>query len=270
MIPYMVGKLAPNSSHLTRGLVKYFPGRGYFRAVSSQNGDKVVTSPPAPPIVERVGQFFKMSSRTSWNLLLGLSMRFKSPFTLLRKMTHTGEWRHETACLCVPEILACVRAHTCGFLQKSFFSIFFLWRNNALTSMSCTPTRSTHDHAPGWVRRWRININSFTPCLASSSDPSLPLIPRKTMRLPSQTESFRQILCLLGSTKAHRIRRTGTMAFLLMGRLQTLKRRFPLVVELSTLTDLLLLEPRRVNMRTTLAQTDCLSTSGAANLQYLR
>ena len=46
MIPYMVGKLAPNSSHLTRGLVKYVPGRGYFRAISSQNGDKFVTSPP--------------------------------------------------------------------------------------------------------------------------------------------------------------------------------------------------------------------------------
>ena len=46
MIPYMVGKLAPNSSHLTRGLVKSVPGRGYFRAVPSQNGDKYVTSPP--------------------------------------------------------------------------------------------------------------------------------------------------------------------------------------------------------------------------------
>ena len=46
MIPYMVGKLAPNSSYLTRGLFKYDPGRGYFRAVPSQNGDKYVTSPP--------------------------------------------------------------------------------------------------------------------------------------------------------------------------------------------------------------------------------
>ena len=36
MIPYMVGKLATNPSHLTRGLVKYVPGRGYFRAVHSQ------------------------------------------------------------------------------------------------------------------------------------------------------------------------------------------------------------------------------------------
>ena len=53
MIPYMVGKLAPNSSHLTRGLVKYVPGRGYFRAVPSQNRDKCVTSPP-PPIVDFV------------------------------------------------------------------------------------------------------------------------------------------------------------------------------------------------------------------------
>ena len=53
MIPYMVGKLAPNSSYLTRGLVKDIPGRGYFRAVPSQKGDKYVTSPP-PPIVELV------------------------------------------------------------------------------------------------------------------------------------------------------------------------------------------------------------------------
>ena len=54
MIPYIVGKLAPNSLHLTRGLVKYVPGRGYFRAVSSQNEDKFVTSPPPPPIVKLV------------------------------------------------------------------------------------------------------------------------------------------------------------------------------------------------------------------------
>ena len=53
MISYMVGKLAPNSSHLTRGLVKYVPGRGYFRAVPSLNGDKYFTS-PAPPIFELV------------------------------------------------------------------------------------------------------------------------------------------------------------------------------------------------------------------------
>ena len=48
MIPYMVRKLAPNSSHLTRGLVKYVPDRGYFRADSCQNGDIIVTAPPLP------------------------------------------------------------------------------------------------------------------------------------------------------------------------------------------------------------------------------
>ena len=54
MIPYMVGRLVPNSSHLTRGLVKYVPGRGYFRAVSFQNG-KICYIPPLPtPIVELV------------------------------------------------------------------------------------------------------------------------------------------------------------------------------------------------------------------------
>ena len=51
MIPYMVGKLAPNSTHSIRGLVKYVLDRGHFRAVPSQNGDTFVTSPP--PIVER-------------------------------------------------------------------------------------------------------------------------------------------------------------------------------------------------------------------------
>ena len=44
----MVGKLAPNSSHLTRGLVKSVPGRGFFRAVPSENGDKYVTYPTPP------------------------------------------------------------------------------------------------------------------------------------------------------------------------------------------------------------------------------
>ena len=48
MIPYMVGKLARNPTHSIRGLVKYVPGMGDFRAVPSQNGDKVVTSPPPP------------------------------------------------------------------------------------------------------------------------------------------------------------------------------------------------------------------------------
>ena len=46
MISYMVGKLAPNPTRSTGGLVKYVPGRSYFRAALSQNGDKIVTSPP--------------------------------------------------------------------------------------------------------------------------------------------------------------------------------------------------------------------------------
>ena len=49
MIPYIFGKLAPNSIYSIWGLVRYVPGRGYFRAVSSQNGDKFVTPPPPPP-----------------------------------------------------------------------------------------------------------------------------------------------------------------------------------------------------------------------------
>ena len=53
MIFKMFDKLAPNSTHFTRRLVKYVPGRGCFRAVLSQNGDKFATS-PTPPIVERL------------------------------------------------------------------------------------------------------------------------------------------------------------------------------------------------------------------------
>ena len=48
MIPYMVGKLTPNSSHLTWRLVKYVSGRVYLRVASFQNGDKFVTSPSPP------------------------------------------------------------------------------------------------------------------------------------------------------------------------------------------------------------------------------
>ena len=76
MIPYMVGKLAPNSSHLFRGVVKYVSSRGYFRAVSSQSGDKFVTSPP-PPIVERVLRHSPSSWATvvHWSALLPKALR---------------------------------------------------------------------------------------------------------------------------------------------------------------------------------------------------
>ena len=43
----MFGKLAPNSSHLTKGLVKYVTNRGHFRAVPSQNGENLLH--PRPP-----------------------------------------------------------------------------------------------------------------------------------------------------------------------------------------------------------------------------
>ena len=56
MILYRVRKLAPNSSHLTRGLVKSVTGRGYFRAVPYQNGDKYVTSPPPQPLNLSLGK----------------------------------------------------------------------------------------------------------------------------------------------------------------------------------------------------------------------
>ena len=42
----MVGKLAPNPTHSTKGLVKYVLSRGYLSAVFSQSGDKIVTFTP--------------------------------------------------------------------------------------------------------------------------------------------------------------------------------------------------------------------------------
>ena len=77
MIPYMVAKLAPNSSYLTRGLVKYVSGRVYFRAVLSQNGDKYVTSPPPPQSLNLSGALIDSlhhaSSWASWRALGGVS-----------------------------------------------------------------------------------------------------------------------------------------------------------------------------------------------------
>ena len=65
MILNMVGKLAPISPHFTRGLVKYVPGMGYFRAVPSQNGDKFATS-PTPPIFERLRIVFLLLTESTW------------------------------------------------------------------------------------------------------------------------------------------------------------------------------------------------------------
>ena len=59
MIPYMVDKLAPNSTDFTRGLVKYVPGRDFIVPPPPLNGDIVATS---PPLIRRT-------------FLLGLSIR---------------------------------------------------------------------------------------------------------------------------------------------------------------------------------------------------
>ena len=92
MILYIAGKLAPNSPHFTKGLVKYVHGRGYFRAVPSQNGDKHATS-PTPPIVER------LLPRVPWLLAelegaLGLSY---SSRVHLRKLHHALRMRRSTS-----------------------------------------------------------------------------------------------------------------------------------------------------------------------------
>ena len=56
MILYMVGKLAPTSIHFTTGLVTYTPRRDYFRAVPSQNRNKVTTSPTPQSLNDSVGE----------------------------------------------------------------------------------------------------------------------------------------------------------------------------------------------------------------------
>ena len=45
MIIYAVDKLAQNSAHFIRGLVKHVSGRAYFPTVPSENRDKIATSP---------------------------------------------------------------------------------------------------------------------------------------------------------------------------------------------------------------------------------
>ena len=88
MIPYMVGKLAPNSSHLTRGLVKYVPGRGYFRAVSSQNGDTFVTSPP-PQSLNGSNEFVYLGGNVNHNADLSteIDRRIHNAWCSFRKDT---------------------------------------------------------------------------------------------------------------------------------------------------------------------------------------
>ena len=80
MIPYMVGKLAPNSSHFTRGLVKSVPGRSYFRAVPFQNGEKIIISPPRL-IVELVSQGVGRTRRTRCSYFVIISF-FRKTFVI--------------------------------------------------------------------------------------------------------------------------------------------------------------------------------------------
>ena len=78
MIQYMVGKLAPNPTHSTRGLVKYVFSRGFFRAVSSLNGDKIVT---LTPYTQLRGCF--VEERTHHVALLAQSLRVQGAIRVL-------------------------------------------------------------------------------------------------------------------------------------------------------------------------------------------
>ena len=48
MIPYMVGKLAPNSSHLTRGRSNMSPVGAIFVPFPPKTGTKLLQPPPTP------------------------------------------------------------------------------------------------------------------------------------------------------------------------------------------------------------------------------
>ena len=74
----MVRKLAPNSLHLTRRLVKSVPGRGHFRAVPSKNRDKYVTSPPSP-IVEPVETSYLWSLAIVYKVINGCLEVYAAP-----------------------------------------------------------------------------------------------------------------------------------------------------------------------------------------------
>ena len=77
MTIYIVGKLAPNSTHFTRMLIKYVPERCYFRAVPSQNGDKFATF-PTPPIVERLFFSCPRSRLRIWSRETGSAVQFRA------------------------------------------------------------------------------------------------------------------------------------------------------------------------------------------------
>ena len=53
----------PEFTSFHQGMVKYVPGKGYFRAVPSQNGDEVATF-PTPPIVKRLEYTSKSAYHT--------------------------------------------------------------------------------------------------------------------------------------------------------------------------------------------------------------
>ena len=62
MIPYMVGKLAPSSSHLTRGFVKHVPGRAISVPLTPKTRNKLLHPRPFP-IVGRLYNSVSLSLR---------------------------------------------------------------------------------------------------------------------------------------------------------------------------------------------------------------
>ena len=140
MIPYMVGKLAPNSSHLTRELVKYVPGRSYFRAVPSQNGDKYVTFPP-PQIVELV-------NCTCW---LGSALCLHGSYHLLPVVRTHMRSSPAPGQVC-PESICLAGSRTPPVLSLRPFPSWFCSHVRACQGWKCSAVESSLN--AGWVKPW--------------------------------------------------------------------------------------------------------------------
>ena len=74
MVSYMVGKLAPSSTHSTRVLVKYVPGYGVSSCRLLPKRGQSCYVPAPPPIFKRVDTYNgpPTLSGTPWRLRVGL------------------------------------------------------------------------------------------------------------------------------------------------------------------------------------------------------
>ena len=147
MILYMIGKLAPISTHFTRGLVKFVPGRGYFRAIPSQNGDKFSTSPTPQSLNDYVYCGLKLDRkyRNIGNIsYCGLGTKNR------RRLTSSISTRRSKS-----NSTSTKRKHSDGGLSPSQASRFELFRTSQWSHLALPSLRSYPPHACACCRRRR-------------------------------------------------------------------------------------------------------------------